>query len=211
MKDRISVLLVDDHDVILTGLETVISKQPDMYVMERLSSGRRLLETVESRRPDVVLLDLMMEDFDFYRVLEDFKEIQVETRIIIVSSLIEPYIVVRGEELGLSGYLSKEDALGDLLPSFIRSSMEGAFVVSSKAREFRDDARIRQYNSEIPQAQYEVLCLLREGNDPLAIADKLGKDREAVYSLLKRARARFGVSNNIELVKKVTDKGIVPK
>ena len=119
--------------------------------------------------------------------------------------------MVQGEELGVSGYLSKEDALGDLLPSFIRSSMEGTFVVSAKAREFRDDARVRQHNWRVTQAQYEALCLLVKGNDPLAIADKLGKEREAVYSLLKRVRKTFGASNNIELVKIVLERKIVPE
>jgi DNA-binding NarL/FixJ family response regulator len=213
MKDSdIRILLVDDHDVVITGITGILTGQPGMTIVDSLRGGEGLVEALERIRPDVLLLDIKMgESFDFFKALEDLKRLEVGPKVIIVSSELEPFTIINAEELGVHGYLFKEDALGSCLPRAIRQVLNGVFAASDGVKDYLMRANLGRQHNGLSHQQYEVLCLLVKGYEPAEIALRLEKEsKEAVYSIIRRTRQKLDVRNMQELISKALSMGILP-
>ncbi len=131
------VLLVDDHDVVISGIAGILASQNDMIVVDSLRDGSNLAQVAQKKRADMVLLDMKMGDnFDFFQALEELRKLKNRPRVIVISSELEPYTILNAGELGIDGYLFKEDALGSYLPTAIRQVRNGEFVASEGVKDY---------------------------------------------------------------------------
>jgi DNA-binding NarL/FixJ family response regulator len=206
------VLLVDDHDVVISGIAGILASQDDMIVVDSLRDGSNLAQVAQKKRADMVLLDMKMGDnFDFFQALEELRKLKNRPQVIVISSELEPYTILNAGELGIDGYLFKEDALGNFLPTAIRQVRNGEFVASEGVKDYLLRAYFSKEENGLTDIQYEVLVLLVKGHEPEDIAAKMGKSsREAVYSIIHRLREKLEVQSTRELIVKAVGMGIVP-
>ena len=206
------ILLVDEHDVVISGIAGILASQDDMIVVDSLRDGSNLAQVAQKKRADMVLLDMKMgDDFDFFQALEELRKLKNRPRVIVISSELEPYTILNAGELGIDGYLFKEDALGSTLPTAIRQVRNGEFVASAGVKDYLLKAYFSKEENGLSDIQYEVLVLLVKGHEPEDIAAKLGKSsREAVYSIIHRLREKLEVQSTRELIVKAVSTGIVP-
>ncbi|MGI9621402.1 MAG: response regulator, partial [Acidimicrobiales bacterium] len=130
----ISVLVVDDHDLLREGVSTVLSAFEDVDVIGEASTGESAIELVADLKPDVVVIDLVMPGLGGVETIRRLREASKGLGIVALSSFSEGDRVREAREAGANGYMVKSvDA--DSLARAVRSAMAGQGAFSPQVTE----------------------------------------------------------------------------
>ena len=120
----IRVLIVDDHQVVRTGLKVFFDLQPDIEVVGEAADGSEGVAMARRLEPDVVLMDLLMPNMDGVTAIGRIKAERPETEIVTMTSFIEEEKVTSALEAGASGYVLK-DAEAEEVAAAVRAAFAG--------------------------------------------------------------------------------------
>ncbi len=95
MSDPISVIIVDDHEVVRKGIRAYLDSTPDFKVVGEAGSGREALRLVTEVVPDVVLMDLIMPDMDGIKTTREIKKISPRSQVVVLTSFHEDVHISR--------------------------------------------------------------------------------------------------------------------
>lgn len=124
----IKVLLVDDHEMVRLGVSSYLSIQEDIEVIGEAEDGRKGYEKAMELRPDVILMDLVMEEMDGIESTKAILKDWPEAKIIIVTSFIDDEKVYPAIEAGATGYLLKTSTAHEIADA-IRATQRGERVL----------------------------------------------------------------------------------
>ena len=110
----VKVVVVDDHEVVRTGIVSLFEGS-DVKVIGEASSGTEAIKVVKDKKPDVVLLDIRMEDGDGLAALEKLRQSAPNSRVVILSTYDNPTYIARANAMGASDYLLKGSTRDQLL------------------------------------------------------------------------------------------------
>ena len=128
----IRVLLVDDHEMVRLGVSTYLNIQPDIEVVGEASDGQEGVEKAISLRPDVILMDLVMENMDGITATKEILAQWPQAKILIVTSYIDDEKVFPAIQAGASGYLLKTSSAQEIAEA-VRKTIVGERVISGEA------------------------------------------------------------------------------
>ncbi|UFT98622.1 response regulator transcription factor [Radiobacillus kanasensis] len=172
----IRVLFVDDHEMVRIGVSSYLSVQPDIEVIAEADNGKKGVELALELRPDVILMDLVMDEMDGITATKKIMEEWPEAKIIVVTSFIDDDKVYPALEAGATSYILKTSKASEIAKA-IRQTHQGESVfepeVTSKVM-----SKLRQKNSPSPHEsltarEMEILLLIAEGKSNQEIADDL--------------------------------------
>ena len=178
VKDVISVLIVDDHQVVRKGLEYFLSEESGMKVIGQAQNGIEAIKYARDLHPDVVLMDLVMPEMDGIEATTTIKQEFDDIFIIALTSYIDEKHVISALKAGASGYIMK-NASAEELANAIRSAAKGEIVLSSEAAKFlilrsRSSDNSADLNPQVlTERELEILCLLARGFNNQKISDEL--------------------------------------
>ncbi len=113
--NSIRVLIVDDHTLLREALATLLSREQDISVVGQAATGVEGVQLTFELRPDVLLLDLILQDADSLHILPAIQEGSRMTRVLVLASRFEEELILRALRLGARGYLLKTAAFADLV------------------------------------------------------------------------------------------------
>lgn len=119
----IRVAIADDHAVVQSLIATLIDKQKDMKVIATAVDGAQAVEVVKKYKPDVLVMDISMPNLDGLRASKIITQLDVHTRVIILSMHQNNALVQQAYRNGVTCYISKQNATTELLPA-IRSAIQ---------------------------------------------------------------------------------------
>lgn len=111
----IRVLIVDDHAIVRQGLRLMLESQPHIEVVGEAESSEAAIELVMQARPDVVLMDLLMPGMDGVEGIQRIRMVAPDTRVLVLSSVLEDNLVRRAIQAGAYGYILKASRPAELL------------------------------------------------------------------------------------------------
>jgi chemotaxis response regulator CheB len=132
--ERIKVLLVDDHRVVLDGLRILLEGEPDMDVLAIAENGQTAVETALDVEPDVVVLDLRMPKLGGVEAARQILSRLPSTRVIALSSETNPRSIDQLFHAGAAGYLSKHCAFAELVRAIRAVVLGNAYMSPEVAR-----------------------------------------------------------------------------
>src|SRR5690606_5940976 len=124
----IKVLLVDDHEMVRLGLSSYLTIQPDIEVIGEAENGKIGYEKALSLRPDIILMDLVMDEMNGIESTQKILKDWPEAKIIILTSFIDDEKVYPALKAGASSYLLKTSTAHDIAAA-IRSTYKGESVL----------------------------------------------------------------------------------
>lgn len=169
-------MLVDDHEMVRIGVGTYLATLDDIEVVGEAENGQKGIELALSLRPDVILMDLVMDKVDGIEATKQIMSEWPEAKIIIVTSFIDDEKVYPAIEAGAMSYLLKTSKASEIADA-VRSTYEGQSVLESevtgkmmrKMRRSSDDP----LHEQLTNRELEILLLMAEGKTNQEIADEL--------------------------------------
>jgi DNA-binding NarL/FixJ family response regulator len=188
----ITVLLVDDHLVVRSGLRALLGTQPDMEVVAEASSGGEALELVRAHSPAVVVMDLAMgpgmDGIEAIRRIRDFNKGQA---ILVFTTYDSDADIVRAVDSGAMGYLLKDAAPEEIFAA-IRGAVQGRSVMSPPVAS-RLFQQLRNPDEVLTPREAELLSLLTEGLSNRELGRRLFISEATVKTHLAHIYAKLGV------------------
>lgn len=170
----IKVMLVDDHPMVRLGLSSYFSVQNDMSVVAEADNGEDGVKLALEKRPDIILMDLVMEGMDGIEATKAILEHWPEARVIILTSFIDDEKVFPAMESGASGYLLKTSSAAEIANA-IRAIFKGESVfeeqVTQKVIEREMSANESHLHDDLTNRELEILGYIAQGYSNQEISD----------------------------------------
>ncbi len=194
----IRVLVADDHVVIRSGLELLLSTVDDIELIGVVSDGAAAVTTALAQRPDVVLMDLSMPLMDGIEATRKITTARPDVHVVVLTSFSDNRRIVEALRAGASGYLLKHASADELL-SGIRAAAAGNAPLDPKAaRVMLDAQRASPNRPDLTARELEVLQLIAAGDANKQIARKLGITERTVKSHLTNIFAAIDVTSRTQ-------------
>jgi two-component system, NarL family, response regulator DevR len=202
--ETITVLIVDDHEVVRMGLEALLGVTPGFIVVGQAGTCAEAITAVERLRPRVVLMDQRLPGRSGIEACREITGRWPNTRVIMLTSFIDDSLVVDAVRAGASGYVLKKVVSAELL-SAIRAVAQGdaSFDPAAAAAlvgRFRRDERALDAVAfhELSPRELEVLTLLAQGRTNAEIAAAVGLAEKTVANHVSTIFVKLGVTNRVE-------------
>jgi|WetSurMetagenome_2_1015567.scaffolds.fasta_scaffold02184_14 two-component system, NarL family, response regulator LiaR len=199
VSQTIQVLLVDDHNVVRSGLATFLRAYEDMELMGEAKNGLEAIKLCHQKQPDVVLMDLMMPEMDGIAatraILADYPEI----KIIAMTSFEDEQLVQGVLAAGAISYLIK-NVTSEELAKAIREAVSGRSTLSPEAARVLVQATrpTEQPSFDLTQREREVLNLVVQGHSNQQIAETMVVSIATVKAHISSILSKLQVSSRSE-------------
>jgi DNA-binding NarL/FixJ family response regulator len=205
-----NVLIVDDHPLLLRGLDAVVrSVFPDALVRTAASCEEALEIARSAESPDLVLLDLSLPGCAGIKALERFRDAQPSMRVVVVSSSEERELVLAALEEGAAGYIPNTSK-PEIFIAALRLVAAGGIYVPPQALRAQVPAAsvVYQRKAELTERQRDVLRLIAKGMGNKEIARHLRIAKDTVKQHAKAVYAALGVASRAQAARAAEARGI---
>lgn len=196
-----SILLVDDHAIVRTGLRRLLATLGDTPVHEA-ATGEEALKMTRQERPRLVVLDLNLPGISGLELLRRLLAEHDGLRVLVLSMHAEPLYVTRAMEAGACGFLSKNASADEVLLA-IRKVCDGQrHIQHDIAQEMALlSVGVGDPISQLSERELEILRLLGEGRSLGQIADALGVGYKTIANTCTQLKSKVGVAKTADLIR----------
>jgi two-component system NarL family response regulator len=200
-----TVLLVDDHALLRTGVANIINQEADLRVVAEAGNGIEAVQAFERHRPDVTLLDLRMPVMEGVEAVRQIREIDPRARVIVLTTYDTDDEIARALKAGAKAYVLKDISADDLI-GCIRDVLAGKTYLAPAAA-----AKLAEGVTRVQLTPREIaaLRLMADGNANKEIATALSISERTVKTHLGHLFEKLGVASRTEAVKVATRRGLV--
>jgi two-component system, NarL family, response regulator NreC len=206
----ISIVIADDHRVVRSGLRLLLDGEDGMRVVGEASEIDEVLQMVEARRPDVLVLDLNMGGTISLPSIPDIAALSPSTQVVVLTMQDDPAFARRALELGAKAYVLKE-AAADELVSAVRAVSLGTTYLNPHlgARLAVTEPEPAGAPGGLSARETEILRLIALGHTNGEIASQLFLSVRTVETHRAHVQRKLGLSTRAELVRFALDHGLV--
>jgi two-component system invasion response regulator UvrY len=208
----IKVMLVDDHDLVRTGIKRLLEDHPNIEIVGEAVSGEEALEQVSVYDPDVVLMDINMPGIGGLEATRKLLQRKPQLKIIVVTMHDDDLFPQRLLKAGALGYITKGAKVEEMLQA-IRAVMANKRYLSPAIAQ---QIALGQVGEEVTspfdslsERELQVLLMMMDGQNIGAISEKLCLSPKTVSTYRTRLYAKLGVQNDIELARLALLHGVV--
>jgi two-component system invasion response regulator UvrY len=203
MRQRLRVMLVDDHAIVRSGFRRLLERYPDIEIVAEAENGEQAYRLFVEYMPDVTVLDLSMPDTSGMEVLRRLLAREASARVIVFSMHEDPVLVERALTIGACGYVSKSNA-PELLAQAVLDVAAGQFFLSDDIRQALADFRVAGVEDPLralSTREYEIFRQLVAGNAPADIARSLSLSAKTIANYHTLIKQKLNVGSDVELVR----------
>lgn len=211
----ITVVLADDHPIVRQGLRHLLESDPEFHVVGEAGDGLEAIHLIETLKPNVLVVDMMMPGLNGLEVLRQFKKISPTTRAIVLSMQSANAYVVEALKLGAEGYVLKDTGPSELVNA-IHAVTQGQRYISEKLVERlevnghrADDAPLDAYQT-LTSREREILQLIAEGKSSTEVGEILAISPRTVEVHRSKLMKKLALHNMADLIRYAIKRGILP-
>ncbi len=197
------LLLADDHGIVRMGTSNVIKQKfPDVTVLQA-QDVEKATEIINDQIIDFAIIDIKMPGGSSIDLVKEIKELQPKAKILMFSGLNEDQYGQRFLKLGVNGFLSKHEAVEEVITAIELINSGEKYISSDLAKKMKDGGKSTIDN--LSARELEIISLMSEGMGNLEISKELDLKTSTVSTYKKRVMEKFNVSNSVELIDKYRD------
>ena len=204
MKEKVRVLLVDDHEVVRLGLMTLLEDLPWVDVVAEAGTAAEALSAVAREQPDVVVMDIRMPGESGIDACREITSRWPETHVIMLTSYSEDELIFRALQAGASGYVLKQVGNRPLIEA-LEAVRKGEALLDPRVTR-RVIARVRETEQEhqasafkeLTPREMEILAEVAKGKTNSDIAQELTLAEKTVRNHVSSILSKLDLNNRIE-------------
>lgn len=204
MREKLRVLLADDHAIIRDGLKQILADTADLAVAGEAANGIEVMQQVRDKDWDVLVLDISMPGRSGLELIHMIKSEKPELPILIFSMHHEEQYAVRAFQAGAMGYLTKESD-GELLVAAIRRVANGGVYISDKVAELMvrgiRPATVALPHNLLSDREYQVFNLLVLGRGLTDIGVELSLSVKTISTHKTHILQKMDLANTADLIR----------
>lgn len=202
--EKISILIVDDHQVVRQGVKVFLDSQVDMLVIGEAESGEQAIKVCQDAAPDVVLLDLLMPGMDGVETTRRLKAISPRTQIVILTSYLDHEHVLPAMRAGAISYILKDISPTDLIATVRKAARGEAFLHSRVASQVvfslqQETHQKKLFLDDLTERELEVLKLIAEGMSNADISQRLFISEKTVKSHVSNVLSKLQLADRTQI------------
>jgi DNA-binding NarL/FixJ family response regulator len=212
----VRVLLVDDEELVRSGLRTILDAQDDIEVVGEAADGAVVVPLVATLRPDVVVLDIRMPLVDGIQATRDLhRKVENPPRVLILTTFGDDENVYAALHAGADGFLPKRARPAEIVDA-VRVVAAGesllfpAAIRSLAARQAPADARVGAAVAHLTPRERDILRLVARGLSNAEIAEEMFLGLQTVKTHVSSVLRKLGARDRTQAVIAAYDSGIVP-
>lgn len=220
---NIRLMLVDDHQVIRTGLKSFLQTQPDLEVVAEANNGQEAIEHALEIRPDIIIMDISMPTMDGLEATRRLKEVWPQVIILCLTVHEDKFYFMKMLEAGASGYLTKQAASDELVQAIHTVASGHIYLQPALARWLLEDYQQlvetpfsdKSENGKgvgleaLSERERGVLEMVGQGLNNNEIGEKLGLSPKTIARHRERIMSKLNLHSRTELVKFAIRTGLI--
>src|SRR6266850_2016567 len=212
-KERIKILVADDHPVVRKGLQSCLAKQDRLRIVGEASDGDEALKRTRELVPDVVLMDISMPRMNGLAVTELIRKEVPKVKVLVLSVHNNREYIFRIIQAGAHGYVSKEASPEELFRAIESVFVGEAFFTPEIARaaltQLVSSGGKKEPFAQLTSREREVLILIAEGRSNKEIASRLGIGVRTIETHRERIMRRLDIHSVAGLTKFAIANGMI--
>lgn len=213
MKSPIRLIVIDDHDMVRRGLVAYLETETMIEIVAEGSSGQEAIELVEKWKPEIVLMDLVMENGTGIEATEEIMKIHPTCKVIILTSFYDDKKVFPAIEAGAFSYILKT-AKADEIVSTIKKAAMGENVIEPKVanlmmNRFRNQEKLPHH--DLTEREFDVLQCIGDGLTNQEIAEELFIGIKTVKTHVSNILSKLEVADRTQAAIYANRNGIIRK
>jgi len=214
MTAPISILIVDDHEVVRNGIRSYLETLPDFHVVGEAASGEEAIKMVSDQIPDVVLMDLIMPGMDGIEATREVKKVSPRTQVVVLTSYHEDEHIFPALKAGAISYILKDMKM-DKLAEIIQRAVHGEvtlhpFVAARVLGNLRGkNTDGEALYADLTDRELDVLKLIANGLTNSQIAEKLFISENTVKGHVSNILSKLHLADRTQVAAYAWQKGIV--
>lgn len=214
MSNRISIIIVDDHEVVRNGVRSYLETIPDFDVVGEAESGEKALKLVSELIPDIVLLDLIMPGMDGVETTRRIKQISPRTQVVVLTSYHDDAHIFPALKAGAISYILKDMKMEKLVEALHRAikhevtlhPLVAARVLQNIRGEGGEEPPLF---TELTERELDVLKLIANGLTNSQIAEKLVISENTVKGHVSNILSKLHLADRTQVAVYAWQQGIV--
>lgn len=203
MLENINVMIAEDHSMIREGLKRLIELEPDIHVVAGCSNGKEAVEKYQTKKPDVVLMDINMPTLNGLQALERIKRYDDGAKVVMLTIHQDREYLFRAIELGALGYILKDADASDLINAIRNVSNNQTYIQPVMAAELTNEYTKVKSEAAIPKKkltarELEVLKILSKGRLNKEIANALFISEKTVKNHVSNIFRKLNVQDRTQ-------------
>jgi DNA-binding NarL/FixJ family response regulator len=215
---RVTIGIVDDHQVFAEALALVIGREPDLRVVGLVGTRAATRDLIADCHPDVVLLDVSLPDGDGLGLVAEIKSLSSKTHILVLTAFADEMTLMRAIDTGVSGFVGKNRPLSELLAA-VRQAADGEIVMPtslligllSRVRRIDQPRGTPQSLEALTVREKGILTHLARGMSSTAIADHLHISPMTVRTHIRNLMGKLEVHSRLEAVAYALRQGLIER
>jgi DNA-binding NarL/FixJ family response regulator len=217
LPEKIRIAIADDHTIFRDGLRRLLTLENDFEIVAEAQDGTEVMDILQDKEPDILLLDLKMPGLDGLSLLQRIQTQKMKTKIIVLTASDDESEYVQAMRYGTSGIVLKQTATELLLKS-IRKVYGGEIWLDSKTtaavmRQFAspsDPGPRERDKPRLSNREREIVALVAQGFKNKEIAERMFISEQTVKNHLHNIFDKLGVSDRLELALYAIHRNIRP-
>lgn len=204
-RERIRILIADDHPMIRDGLRSMLSAEDDMVVVGEAGDGKEAILRFRDLRPDLLLIDLQMPEIDGLQAITAIREEFADAVIIVLTSFLGDARVARAFALGATSYLLKTARSQEIIRA-IRHALVGRHTVAPDVAQ-----QVAQHmgDEQLTERETSILKLVAQGRSNRHIAKTLYISEDTVKARMKSIMRKLNADDRTHAVMIAIGRGFI--